>query len=425
MNDEFLHSLRRPPPARFARELKRKLQAQETQTKRRLWSRRIRLLLLLVAGPALATGIYVLQRAPAESAPASPPPVPVIAEAAPLAAPSEPPVTTQPAPSQPEPIANSAPAQSRPALKIATSPLTDELIRSVLSNSRQRRLSDAAPRVDKTDAAAAFAGFCAREVTRRFDIVVTSRRMTREEFIACRDRGVGGIVESKIGYLALVFTSARDSMPIRVSTTDLYLAVGRQIIDPAEPGRLIDNPNITWDQVDSKLPYRPIKIFGPVRNAPLRTLLDSLLDPACKTRNIRPELCGPLRFDGLYTEVEQTALVIPQYLWSEPHALVLVDYEFYRENLSQLAGSALEGPEPSHATFADGTYPFARPIYLYTVLGRVAPAADGHDILRSLTSLQLSGPNRFGLVRPDEKDARERSRWNALNSESDLITNKE
>lgn len=249
--------------------------------------------------------------------------------------------------------------------------------------------------------------------------------MNREEFIACRDRGVGGIVEAKAGYQALVLTSARDSMPIRVSTTDLYLALGRQIIDPAEPGRLIDNPNITWDQVDSKLPYRPIKVFGPERNALLRKLLDSLLDPACRARNTRAELCGSLRFDGAYMEVEQTAVVIPQYLWSEPHALVLVDYEFYRENFSQLSGSVLEGPEPSHATFADGTYPFARPIYLYTEMRRVVPAADGRDILQSLMSLRLSGHNRFGLVRPDDRDARERSRWNSINSGSDLINDKE
>jgi phosphate transport system substrate-binding protein len=422
MNDEFLHSLRRQPPARFARELQRKLQAQE---KRRVWSRRIRTLLLLVAGPALATGIYVFQRVPAESVQTAPPPAPIIAEAPPVVAPSDARVAAQPAPSEPVQTTNSAPAQSRPAVKIAASPLTHELIRNVLNSSRLR-LSEAAPRVEQMDSAAALIAFCAPELARRFDIVVTSRRMTREEFIACRDRGVHGFVEAKIGYQALVLTSARDSVPIRLSAADLYLAVGRRIIDPAEPGRWIDNPNITWDQVNSKLPYRPIAVFGPTRATSLRALFESLLlDPACKTRNIQAELCHSLRADRLYTEVEQTASLIPQYLWAEPDALVLIDYDFYRENRAQLASSALEGPEPSYATFADGTYPLARPIYLYTDLGRIGRAAEGHVILQSLMSLQLSGANSFGLVRLDERDARERSRWNTLKSESDLITNKE
>ncbi|HEY5756718.1 MAG TPA: hypothetical protein VIU34_12895, partial [Steroidobacter sp.] len=137
------------------------------------------------------------------------------------------------------------------------------------------------------------------------------------------------------------------------------------------------------------------------------------------------ELCRSLRVDGLYTEVEQTSFLISQYLWSDPNALLLSDYEFYRENRSQLGGSALEGPEPSYATLADGTYPLARPIYLYTDLGRLGRVAEGQSVFQALRSLQLSGPNSFGLVRLDDREAPERSRWKTLNSESDLITNKE
>jgi phosphate transport system substrate-binding protein len=419
MNDEFLHSLRRQPPAQFARELKRKLHAQE---KRQAWSRRIRILLLLVAGPALATAIYVLQRDPAESVQAAPLPAPVVVAAPPVI---EAPVAARPAPSPPEQTIIGAPTQSRPAVKIATSLLTHALIGSVLKRS-QLPLSDAAPRAEQMDAAAAFAGLCAAEIPRRFDIVVTSRPMTREEFIVCRDRGVGGIMESKIGYQALVLTSGRDSMPMRISVDDFYLAVGKQIIDPIEPGLLIDNPNITWDQVNSKLPYRPIALFGPGRTTPLRALFENLLlDPACKTRNIPAESCHSLRTDGLYTEVEQTSVLISQYLWSDPNALLLCDFEFYRENRSQLAGSAIEGPEPSYATFADGTYPLARPIYLYVDLWRIGRAADGYAALQSLKALQLSSSNSFGLVRLDERETKERSRWNTLKSESDLIINKE
>lgn len=420
MNDEFLRSLRRQPPARFARELKRKLEAQE---KRRLWSRRLRTLLLLVAGPALATGIYVLKQEPAEIVQAAPLPTPAVVEA-PQAL--SPPAVAPPAPSTPEQTTISAPVQSRPAVKIATSPLTDELMRSVLFGARPR-WSEATPRFEQIDTASAFAAFCTPDASRRLDVVVASRRVTREEFRSCRERGVHGFLESKVGYQALVLTTSRDGTPIRVSATDIYLALSREIIDPSEPGRRVSNPNITWDQVNSKLPYRRISVFGPQRTTPLHALLESmLLEPACIARGVRfAQSCAPLRIDGLYTEVEQNASLIPQYLWSEPHGLVFVDYEFYRENRSQLAGSALEGPEPSFATFADGTYPLAQPIYLYVDMNRVARAADGSHVLRILTSMQLSGPNRFGLVRLDEREARARSRWNTLNSESDLITDKE
>lgn len=66
-----------------------------------------------------------------------------------------------------------------------------------------------------------------------------------------------------------------------------------------------------------------------------------------------------------------------------------MDYWFYLDNRSQLAGSMLEGPEPSPDTFADGTYPLARPIYVYTDWGLLGRTEGGFEILRNLQSLRL------------------------------------
>ncbi|WP_157995459.1 substrate-binding domain-containing protein [Peristeroidobacter soli] len=421
MNDEFLTSLRRQPPAQFSRELKRKLQAQDAQQQRRFWPRRFKTLLLLIAGPALATGIFIFERSP----PAAAPPTTLATEPRQtLAAPTD----TSPAPQEQQPPA-AAPEQTlpveappaRPAVKIATSPQARGFIQTVVDG-LQPRSSNLRPQLQEMEAGAAFAALCSPESVRQVDIVISSRRITREEFMTCRRHGGGNVTESKAGYQALVLTGARDSRPMKLTARDVYLALARQVPDQIY-GTSIDNPNITWDQVNRKLPYRPIKVLGPASYLPLRQLFENLLlDAGCNLAPAQPDVCHALRIDGVYAEVEQSATLIPQYLWTDPNALVLVDYEFYRDNRSQLAGSALEGPEPSSATLADGTYSLARPIYVYTDVGRIGRAADGPNIMQSLLSPRLPNPNQYGFVRIDERERK--NPWHPL-SESDLIPQKE
>lgn len=439
MNDEFLKALRRDPPPQFARRLKQQLQAQDAQSKRRAWSRWIRMMLILIAGPVLAAGIFVFGRQSSERAQASPPPQVAAASqmgtmparsnavsAGPQPMAGSPAMT---APTEPEPLADIAPTRSRPAAKIATSPLADALIRNVLSGQRSGTRSTT-PHNEPMEASVALGLLCTRDRGTRLDIVVTSRRITHSEFLNCRRDGFR-LQEWKVGYQVLVLTSARDSIPMKLSASDVYLAVGKQIPDPLEPGRFVINSNFTWDQVNSGLAYRPIAIFGPARETPLRLLFESLLlEPGCNAqksiealRMTDPgryaDLCHSVRGDRLYSEVEQTASLIPQQLWADPNALLLVDYLFYSDNRSQLAGSMLEGPEPSPETFADGTYPLARPIYVYTDWGLLGRAEEGFEILHSLQSLRLPGPNRFGFVRLDERETRKHLSPDL--SETDLI----
>jgi phosphate transport system substrate-binding protein len=433
MNDQFLHSLRRDPPPVFARRLKQKLQSQQT---RRSWSLGSRILLLLMFGSAFAGGTFVFQRysagnsQPSQAHAQMAPETPTI---------SPPPPQPRHAPNDPAPDASGTPnktasgesRRSRPAGAIATSPLAQALVGQMLTD--QRRES-AAPEIQTLEADAAFTSLCAPGNDRPFDLIVTSRRITHAEFMNCRNNGVNRIIEAKLGYQVLVLTSARDSLFMKLSAGDVYLALARQIPDPVDLSRLIMNTNSTWDQVNDNFTYRPIAVFGPMRDTPLRSLFENLLlDPGCNAQQTikallltapdrHAELCHALRDDRLYSEVEQTANLIPQQLWADPHGFVLVDYQFYLQNKAQLGGSALEGPEPSSATLADGTYPLARPIYLYADETRVGRMAGAFDQLHSLRRFGLSGPNPHGFVRlPEEKTEPASWRRKSPLAESDLV----
>lgn len=474
MHDEFLKALRRDPPPQFARRLKHQLQAHDARAQRRSWSLRTRILLALIAGSAFAGGALVLKRhSSSSSEPAQVQVRPEIAAAKP-GSPGYRPRSLGPGflPEGNGPASNSfdnsqsstgsaanialsdasgqttsnavgaatTPSeqtsggggliQARAApLSIAISPLADALIRDALSNRSE------ALRVQTIAAEAVFPELCAPEKERQFDMVVSSRRIAHAEFMNCRSNGLSRIIEFKLGYQALVLTTARDNASVKLSAGDLYLAVARQIPDPADLTRIIDNTNFTWDQVNSRLAYRPIAVFGPMRDTPLRLLFETLLlEPGCNAHRAiaalqvtatdrHAELCRSLRDDRLYSEVEPTANLISQTLWSDPHGFVLVDYQFYLDNRSQFAGSALEGPEPSQATFADGTYPLARPVYVYADETRTRRANDIYNDLQNLR-YWLRGPNRFGFVPLEEREGGRRDPWRgrAQLTESDLIT---
>jgi len=433
MNDEFLQSLRRDPPPQFARRLKQKLQSQET---RRSWSWRSRTLLLLIAGSVFAGGLFVFKKHSDEPPPVAQshaqvaPPASTISE---VPAPPKPAtqIRAAAAPTIPDQPPQAEPTQSRPVASVATSPLTDALVRSYLA-SRQRPQT-AEPRIQTLEADAAFTALCAAGNDRQFDLIVTSRRIDQAEFTTCRNNGAGRIIESKLGYQALVLASARHSAPVKLAVGDVYLAVAQQIPDAADLSRIIANTNFTWDQVNNKLAYRAISVFGPMRDTPLRLLFEKLLlEPGCNAQRTiealqftapdhHAELCHTVRDDRLYSAVEQTSNLIPQSLWADPHGFVLVDYPFYLENRSQLSDSAVEGPEPSLATFADGTYPLARPIYLYADETRIGRTAEVFEQLQSLQRSRLSVPNRFGFVRLDEQETLRHWRLKPPLSVSDLV----
>jgi phosphate transport system substrate-binding protein len=185
------------------------------------------------------------------------------------------------------------------------------------------------------------------------------------------------LLEFKIGYQAVVLTTGTTGSPIKLSARSIHLALARQIPDPVESARWVDNFNQTWDQVEPKVEPRPIEVLGPALGTQLRRSLEIIvLGAGCDTYpgiqallesdpERYTEICYSVRADGLYQEVEQTVTMVSQNLWADPHAIAIVDYNFYRGQRAHLAGSVLADVEPTDATLADGTYPLARPVYVY------------------------------------------------------------
>jgi phosphate transport system substrate-binding protein len=149
-----------------------------------------------------------------------------------------------------------------------------------------------------------------------------------------------------------------------LSQRQIYLALAKEIPDPHNPSNWIPNPFRNWSDVDSILPNEQIDIVGPgLDSSAWIAFQDTVLEPGCSAAPDEAEHirhCKTVRGDGAYRAVPDD---IRGYLDAHPNAMVLMAYSnFFPEVLRAVK---LDGAEPTLQTFADGSYPGARTVYLY------------------------------------------------------------
>jgi phosphate transport system substrate-binding protein len=251
-----------------------------------------------------------------------------------------------------------------------------------------------------------------RALCSNVDFAVVSRRIADAELTQCRKWGIE-LAEWMLGYQAVVLTAGPAAVPAALTPREVFLALARRIPDPAEPSRLIDNPNVTWHDVDARLDYRTIDVLIPSDATTRAAFLQLILEPGCEAypwiRKLRMsdrlryyDICHQLRGDGRYREVELTGTFITQRLWAEPDWLVFLSYSYYAAHRAELMDTMLEGPPATLATLADGSYLAARPVYVYARRSQLSQNPGARILAYELTNPSAVGPQgslvRLGLV---------------------------
>jgi ABC-type phosphate transport system substrate-binding protein len=407
MNDEFLNALRRDPPPEFARELKRRLQRQSDSRSSRFRTVRTMLAALLIGGFAMAAAVLLREEnePPGEAAPR-----------AQQAAPSAQAQVTQPV-GTPQPqgqvARNDGTASQQPAQKAAAEeprgtfatsrlprPIAQALVDSLLAQDGPK------PHVAVMDDADALRALCENA-----DFAMVSRRITEAELTRCWNRRID-VAEWKLGHQAVVLTAGPMADSTMLTPRDVFLALARRIPDPANSSQLIDNPNLTWHDVDARFDHRRIDVFIPSDAVTRAAFVQLVMEPGCETyRWIRElkrtdrrrfdDVCHQLRSDERIHEVELSGTLVTQRLWAEPNWLVVLDYFSYARFRADVLGTMLEGPPATLTSLSDGTYPAARPVYVYAHRLRAMSNAASRSMVFTLTNGLTLGA-RHGLVRQDD-----------------------
>ncbi|AFO56833.1 PstS family phosphate ABC transporter substrate-binding protein [Natrinema sp. J7-2] len=201
---------------------------------------------------------------------------------------------------------------------------------------------DVTVRVEPTGSGGGFEGhFCPGES----DINGASRPITSAETDHCGENGV----------TTLELQIAGDALTMAISTENTWA----DCLSFAELARIwSENGAETWADLDPDWPAEPFERYGPdTTSGTYDWFTETVVSSA-----------GPHRSDYVSTEDDET---IVQGLEESPYAIGYFGYSYYARNADRIDALRVKrGPddscaEPSLGAARDGTYPMARPLFIY------------------------------------------------------------
>ena len=226
------------------------------------------------------------------------------------------------------------------------------------------------PKIESTGTGGGIERFCKGLGAATPDIVNASRRMKASEFETCTANGAGEIVELQIGIDGLALGQSIDGTPLNLTRAQVYSAIA------ANPfGR--PNTARTWRDVDPTLPDVPISVLGPPSTSgTFDAFKELMLAKGCETDaatkalkdSDKPryeEICFTLRGAPFYVEQGENDNLIVQKLAQNPASLGIFGYSYLDANRRLIRDIPIEGIAATRATIGDGSYPGARPLFVY------------------------------------------------------------
>jgi phosphate transport system substrate-binding protein len=254
------------------------------------------------------------------------------------------------------------------------------------------------PKVESTGSGGGLKLFCSGVGVEHPDITNASRRIKASEVALCARNGVAEIVEVKIGYDGIVLANAKGAQQFELTRRQVFMALAKQVPDPAGGNALVENPYTTWSDVDAGLPSVKIEVLGPPPTSGTRdAFVELAMEGGCKTfpaiaavkdrdKNEFKAICHTIREDGAYIEAGENDNLIVQKLEANPNALGIFGYSFLDQNYDKVQGSMVDGVEPSFEAIADGGYPVSRPLFFYVKKAHVGVIPGIKEFLEEFTN---------------------------------------
>ena len=234
----------------------------------------------------------------------------------------------------------------------------------------------------------------------------------------CASNGVKDVVEIKVGYDGIVIAENKSGQSLLLTRKDVYLALAKNVPDPANPTSLIANPYTTWKDVNKSLPATRIEVLGPPPTSGTRDSFAELyMEAGCRTfawldalrSQDEPRFkraCDTMREDGAYIEAGENDNLIVQKLTANPTAVGIFGYSFLEENLDKLKGAVVDGVSPTFETVASGKSPASRPLFIYVKKQHVKVIPGIEEFIAEYTSDKALGEEGYladkGLIPPSK-----------------------
>ena len=260
------------------------------------------------------------------------------------------------------------------------------------------------PKIESTGSGGGLKLFCAGVGVEHPDITNASRRIKQSELDTCAKNGVTEVVEVKIGYDGIVIANSKKVAAYKLTRKELFLALAKDVPNPAKEGELMPNPYKTWKDVDSTLPDKKIEVLGPPPTSGTRdAFLELVMEEGCDTfpmieamdKNTKKATCHTIREDGAYIEAGENDNLIVQKLDANPDALGIFGFSFLDQNTDKIQGSYVEGVQPTFEAIADGSYPVSRPLFFYVKKAHASVIPGMKEYLGEFASDKAWGPDGY------------------------------
>jgi phosphate transport system substrate-binding protein len=276
------------------------------------------------------------------------------------------------------------------------------------------------PKVEATGSGGGLKLFCAGLGVKHPDITNSSRKIKDSEIEQCKSNSVNDIIEVKIGYDGIAMAQSNSVPVMELSLRDIYLALAKEVPDPAGSEKLVENPYKTWQEVNPDLPANAIEVLGPPPTSGTRDAFVELgMEGGCDTfdwikamkkqdKNEYKRVCHTIREDGAYVEAGENDNLIVQKLEANPKALGIFGFSFLDQNADRVQGAVINGVAPEFESIADGEYSISRPLYFYVKKAHVGSIPGIREYLAEFTSEKAWGEDGYlsdkGLIpMPDEE----------------------
>ena len=192
--------------------------------------------------------------------------------------------------------------------------------------------------VDSIGSGAGFERFCVAGET---DIANASRAIHEDEIASCES----------IGRTPIEFRVGTDALAIVVSNENDFLTD-----ITIEQLALIFSTAVDWSDVDPSWPNEPIHRYSPGTDSGTYDYFveEVLGDDATLLQN------------SINTQYSEDDNVLVQGVLGSPYAIGYFGYAYYQENAGTLKILNIDGVEPTETTAEDGSYPLARPLFIYS-----------------------------------------------------------
>ncbi len=206
--------------------------------------------------------------------------------------------------------------------------------------------------VDSIGTGAGFERFCKTGET---DISNASRPIKKEEAENCK----------AIGREPLEFRVGTDALAVVVSAQNDFLTS----ITKEELAKVFSGQVKTWKELNPAYPAEPIKVYSPgADSGTFDYFVEAVMAPAFKNAEGKADMAAGkaalLGLEGVQLSEDDNVLV--QGVAGDKYAIGYFGYAYYVENTDKLKALAVNEVEPSQKHVDDGTYPLARPLFIYS-----------------------------------------------------------